>query len=378
MLRLGSDAPSDLSSLEYDSAGTEDKTTLQATLSSTSTSSAVSKDTTKAKKRKGKSKSRERRGSNSPAIPDPESPVDGPSQLSRIPTPVPTTITDVWKVYEDVCLLCAGAWMGSLSARAANGGAPPHGMPGHNPNSACENCLQPLPTSSIKSHVYPTSLGHREGASTSLRLEGDDDVLLQTLRSAGKMREVSGSSQITTASGVSGAETLVAGNTSSERAPDPVQSTGNPQVTVTLNLLSTLDQYAEWQIGVLRAYVRSLVGLPERRAQDKSGERDAGSSSQGSSNLRLTLTPRDMVLLDLNPLSSGDVRYLESLAKEYAGHVVVHLEVDDAEDPSKVSEDEEELEGGYVHQKKRVNDMNVDLVVKRGWKELVAVVFGFV
>ena len=102
---------------------------------------------------------------------------------------------------------------------------------------------------------------------------------------------------------------------------------------------------------------------PPQIALDKGKGREA--ATKGTSVTRrprkrvatLTLTPRDLLLLDLNPLSSIDVKYLEAIVKEYASRVEVHHSGESGNDS--------------------VDDIKVELGVRRGWRDLVGVVLGF-
>ncbi|EAU83600.2 hypothetical protein CC1G_07973 [Coprinopsis cinerea okayama7 len=392
-------------------------TVLQSSLSSGSSSSGSSTSTTKPKKRKGKSKSRERnrdrRASSSgvPSSPRPQHqhhrhslsvapPREGSegSQLGRIPA-IPTSLVDAWKVYEDVCLVCAGVWMGALCSRAGAAGAPVVGSATQSSGSTTRStsapcCVPPRPTSPL---TLPPEIDGSGGlvpsSTTGVQLDGDDDILLRTVRGApGKAREVSTSTANTAASD----KTLVTANhlevkfdgeaENTTSASGSTTTNWSTEIMITLGLLYTLERYARWQIGVLHAYVRSLVVA---RRMEPVSNKDVLLDEDGNMGLKLTLTPRDVVLLDLNPLSSGDVRYLEALVREYAGQVVVKVEVDTPED-QQVQSDEEEVttlqeDSGRQQQGTSTTrsrggqkDVNIDLVVKRGWRDLVGVVFGFV
>ncbi|KAH6918331.1 hypothetical protein BKA70DRAFT_13308 [Coprinopsis sp. MPI-PUGE-AT-0042] len=358
---------------------------LQPSTSTASSSSSASHGTpiSKPKKQKSKSKSRERRNRGDSQSGSSSSALSRPQSLgalgSRTTPTIPTSLTDAWKVYEDMCLVCANAWMGALCARAGGGPLSP---------SVSQSCLHPsgpcsIPPAPIQAPTIPpvtVTEPEPSGKSTAIQLEGEDDILLRTVRGPGdlspgilaKMRDPSSSSYATYTSTLVGDETI-------ESKPIDAAVLGALPVSTaiacealsadhatTLNLLHTFDRYASWQIGVLRTYVKSLVG---------------NNTLEEGSQVKLTLTPRDLVLLDLNPLSSGDVKYLEALLKEYAGHVVITVQ-DDQEGENVGEEVPAAVEGeaprlSFRSKAKAARDVSVELVVKRGWKELFGVVFGF-
>jgi hypothetical protein len=351
---------------------------LQPSSSTASSSSSASQGTaiSKPKKQKSKSKSRERRNRGDSRT-SPSLALSRPQSPARTTPTIPTSLTEAWKVYEDMCLVCANAWMGTLCARAGGGPLSP---------SASQTCLHPSEPCSIPPApidpptVPPVTVTEAEpsGKSTAVHLEGDDDILLRTVRSPAelspgvlaKMRDASSSSCATYTSG----QTLVGDEAAQSKPIDAVVLGALPVSTAiacealsidhatTLNLLHTFDRYASWQIGVLRTYIKSLVG-------------DGASELEEGSQLKLTLTPRDMVLLDLNPLSSGDVKYLEALLKEYAGHVVIAVQGSESGEEPMTAGQAPRL--SLIRKGKATREVTVDLVVKRGWKDLFGVVFGF-
>ncbi|KAJ2936099.1 hypothetical protein H1R20_g994, partial [Candolleomyces eurysporus] len=94
------------------------------------------------------------------------------------------------------------------------------------------------------------------------------------------------------------------------------------------------------------------------------------SKSKKSKKMTFTMYPRDLLSLDLNPLSGSDVKYLEGVVGEYASRVVVSSSGTGAKAPA-ASEQQESSSSGEATQEVRVK-----LVVKRGWRDLVGVVFG--
>ncbi|TFK22844.1 hypothetical protein FA15DRAFT_671093 [Coprinopsis marcescibilis] len=266
---------------------------------------------------------------------------------------IPTTLADAWKVYEDVCLVCAGVWMGALSARAGAGGAS-LGVPG-----AFEDMSLDLPLCSCSRSLVAKDL--EQDSDDNLPHDHDHDHTASSLPK--KQRDVSwsnASAETATRSGPT--KTLAAPSvnlpssasiSASASATEEEDDHHNRidlelRVSVTVAILDLLERYAQWQIGVLRAYARSLIG--------------GGEDLRSGGKLTLVLNPRDLVLLDLNPLSTGDIKYLEALLAEYAG--CIRLRTD------RGSASRSRVEGS--------TDVSVELVVKRGWKDLVGVVLGFV
>ena len=99
----------------------------------------------------------------------------------------------------------------------------------------------------------------------------------------------------------------------------------NGQVMTALAILQTFHAHISFQLSVLE----NLLALQE------------SSTSTASSEERVVyLTPKDILAFELGPFSGFDARYLEWLAQEYV-------------------------------------DSGVKVVVKRGWKDLLSVVFGY-
>ncbi|KAJ4481239.1 hypothetical protein J3R30DRAFT_3465578 [Lentinula aciculospora] len=219
-----------------------------------------------------------------------------------------TTWTDVWRVYEDVCLVCAGLWIGSWRG----------------------NSLQ----------SYSTSNGAENWG--SVKLEGDDDLTLNSISgideggqirslgagiegrpsSSSPMRETGGmfirprnaaGSKYTPQSSSTDADVDHAEFSTLE---DSVHD--DMQLRTTLALLQTFHAHTLFRLSTLE----SLLPPPNER-----------------SNKTISLVPKDILALELGPFSSVDEKYLEWLVLEYGG--------------------------------------GTTLVVKRGWKDLFGIVFGY-
>lgn len=255
-----------------------------------------------------------------------------------------TAWTDAWQVYEDVCIICAGLWMGSWR--------------GNSPMS------------------YSTADGAENWG--SVRLEGDDDLTVDGayVRNVGmgiEGRPVDGGSTLGVSSATSkasrrasavswssGRATVVgtlSGNGKQRQgstfAPPAVAAAGGDdhvsghgpgresdghmkdgQLLTTMATLQTFHAHTLFQLSVLENLLaqqgisQSSSATPTSRSRDK----DKDNTVQ--------LTPKDILAFELGPLSGFDAKYLEWLVQEYAGN-------------------------------------NVKVVVKRGWRDLLGAIFGY-
>ncbi|KAF7298361.1 hypothetical protein MKEN_01360700 [Mycena kentingensis (nom. inval.)] len=258
-----------------------------------------------------------------------------------------TAWTDAWRVYEDVCVICAGLWMGAWRGNSAPS--------------------------------YSTATGASNWG--SIRLEGDEDFSFSAVErraesessAAPPAAASSGSSNIRNVGlGIEGGPKLASGSgvgtnkamrrtsgmswassratVTASPAPKPygkgiardevliedVEDADTSQVLTALSLLQTLQAHTTWQIERLGAVVAAKLRAPPP------GE------ETGESETTIILSTRDLLALELGALSSTDAKFLEWLAAEYA------LVGRDA-DASKVL-----------------------VVVKRGWREMFGAVFGLV
>ncbi|KAF9074596.1 hypothetical protein BDP27DRAFT_1416010 [Rhodocollybia butyracea] len=203
-----------------------------------------------------------------------------------------TAWTDVWRVYEDVCLVCAGLWMGSWRGN------------------------------SIQS--YSTSNGAENWG--SVRLEGDDDLTMNTMvgsSEGGQMRNLGAgiegrpvaSSSINNPMKKTSGMSLGTGKASgSNKTPqNSITDVGDnqpetsiidtperddAQLRTTSALLQTFHAHTLFQLSTLE----SLLPPPPER-----------------SNGTIQLTPKSILAFELGPFSSMDERYLEWLISEYGG-----------------------------------------------------------
>ncbi|KIK65185.1 hypothetical protein GYMLUDRAFT_56608 [Collybiopsis luxurians FD-317 M1] len=237
----------------------------------------------------------------------------GASGITEQKAKLITAWTDVWRVYEDVCLVCAGLWMGSWRGN------------------------------SIQS--YSTSNGAENWG--AIRLEGDDDLTLNTITesSEGQIRNlgagiegrpVPASPTTTKPMRRTSAMTIVGRGKKSSTTPQPsltdaevereaesstvedVFERDDAQLRTTLALLQTFHAHTSFQLSTLE----SILPPPSDRQQST-----------------VYLVPKDILAFELGPFSSVDARYLEWLVEEYGGGATV--------------------------------------VIRRGWKDLFGIVFGY-
>ena len=186
-------------------------------------------------------------------------------------------------MYEDVCIMCAGLWIGPWWGSST----------GNNANWG------------------------------GVRLEGDDDLSVggSYVRNTGMGRPEAISSlaapkpqrRSSGLSWASGKSTGVKVNTQQASPPStmPLDELVGPnqrrdrQVLTTLALLQTFHAHTHFQLSRLASF------LP--------------SASLASSSGTVSLSPKDVTSLELGPLSGFDTRYLQWLADEYGGGVNVEI-----------------------------------------------------
>ncbi|EPQ53118.1 hypothetical protein GLOTRDRAFT_140044 [Gloeophyllum trabeum ATCC 11539] len=208
---------------------------------------------------------------------------------SKAPGKLPPAWTDVWRIYEDVCLVCAGLWLGAWR----------------------NNSTMSYSTVGQEGSSAPSNWG-------SVRLEGDDDLTVSGtyVRNVGmgiEGRPASESSEgsakkpksMRRNSGMSLA------TMKDKKRKDASSSTTVPagaddrDVLTTMALLQTFHANTRFLLSRLAAYVPS-------------SDADAIPSS-------IVLTPKDILTFELGPLSSLDARFLEWLTEEYGGGVRVSV-----------------------------------------------------
>lgn len=248
-----------------------------------------------------------------------------------------TAWTDAWQVYEDVCIICAGLWMGSWR--------------GNSPAS------------------YSTANGPENWG--SVRLEGDDDLTLDGtyVRNVGmgiEGRPTVGGSTLSVSSPAprntrrisamswSSGKTSTAGTlpsssnsrtqqaSSTQTGPVPITTSSNGEVC-TLNPYTNTEDVARRRNGQLMTALAVLqtfhahISFQISVLENLLAQQDSASSDADSGEAVVYMTPKDILAFELGPFSSFDARYLEWLGQEYG----------------------------------------VRVVVKRGWKDLLNAIFGY-
>lgn len=247
-------------------------------------------------------------------------------------------------MYEDVCVICAGIWLGTWRApstfsrdpsgsRAENWGS--IRLTGDDGLSASPEGAEDSDAKSTKSKVYVRNVGMGiEGRPGGSELTGQEDgTPLQRMPKSA--RRASGSSVWTW---TAGRGTFTAPSSSSQKArkasPEADSSEEREwtaakramQVDLTLALLQTFQANTD----ALLARLGEL--LPERTAHSHNASNAVGSAPA------LVLTPKDLMSFDLGPLSGLDGRFVEWLVEVYGN-------------------------GARV-------------VVRRSWRDVVALIFG--
>lgn len=240
---------------------------------------------------------------------DADQPCCCPSQESSVKSKFVSTWTDAWRVYEDVCIICAGLWMGSWRGNSTQS--------------------------------YSTANGAENWG--AVRLEGDDDLTMGGSYARNVGMGIEGGPQATSSGGIgntapprsphghsfSSKSTTKSGKAGSNRARrvstidhEFAQRDNAGHVLTTMTLLQAFHAHTSFQLSVLQSF------LPK------------GISNLGfEADHTLCLTPKDILTFELGPLSGSDAKYLEWLAEEYA--------------------------------------CGNKLVIKRSWRDLWGVIFGY-
>lgn len=251
--------------------------------------------------------------------------------------------TDVWRVYEDVCVICAGLWMGTWRS-SSSFSRDPQGSRAENWGSirlTGEDALSGSPVDadakSSKSRTYVRNVG--------MGIEGRPDgsappspgpaaneygMLARSPKSA---RRASGSSVWTWTAGrgalshAAVAQKARKADTADDDAEEDTAAARRArQVATTLALLQTFQANTD----ALLARLADL--LPERAGHSHNMANVPGNGSA------VVLTPKDLLSFDLGPLSGLDGRFVEWLVEVYGN-------------------------GARV-------------VVRRGWRDVMALIFG--
>ncbi|KAH9938813.1 uncharacterized protein BXZ73DRAFT_89188 [Epithele typhae] len=266
--------------------------------------------------------------------------------------------TDVWRVYEDVCVMCAGLWMGAW--RASSG-----------------------PTNASFGPPYASFPRRAESWNSNLRLDGgpDDDAISTRTRSESHVRAlgqgIEGRPPPPANGRTSRALRRVSTNTLSAltratkgNGTDPPRTStstltmgkGTPSVSTSVVPVADIAPTPSSQMFIPGERGRQFPDAPpppERRARQVATTLALLDAFHAHTSAVLTrfsviletrrweatsgglvcLTPKDVMSFELGPFSGLDARFVEWLGEEYGGGVRV--------------------------------------CVKRGWKDLVGLVLGF-
>ncbi|KAF4622156.1 hypothetical protein D9613_009405 [Agrocybe pediades] len=252
-------------------------------------------------------------------------PGDSPSKSKSAPA-----WTDAWRVYEDVCVICAGLWMGNwrnnstMSYSTANGpenwgsvrlegddDLTANGAYVRNVGMGIEG--RPVESSTLGISGPSTSKASRR--TSAMSWSSGKATMVGSLAGSGKARQASSSTN-PAASVPESNESYVT---------DSVEDEVHRRTGTTSALLQTFHAHTLFQLSVL---------------EDLLSRQGISSSPEDGIETVVNITPKDILAFELGPLSGLDAKYLEWLVQEYAGD-------------------------------------NVKVNVKRGWKDLVAAVFGY-
>ncbi|TFK51280.1 hypothetical protein OE88DRAFT_1712549 [Heliocybe sulcata] len=209
---------------------------------------------------------------------------------------LPPAWTDVWRIYEDVCLVCAGLWLGAWR----------------------NNSTMSYSTVNREGSSAPSNWG-------SVRLEGDDDLT------------VGGSYVRTVGMGIEGrpaSDDSGEGNSRKTQTRSPRRNSGMSLSTLkdkerkdastsSTEPVHDFDAIRDRDIlttmALLQTFHANTCFLLSRLATYlPSSDADAIPSS-------IVLTPRDMVSFELGPLSTLDAKFIEWLMDEYGRGTQVTL-----------------------------------------------------
>ncbi|KAF9005013.1 hypothetical protein BDQ17DRAFT_1353622 [Cyathus striatus] len=227
--------------------------------------------------------------------------------------------TDVWRVYEDVCLLCAGLWMGSWkNGQGGTGGVRLDG----------EDELQVDEERESGGGVYVRNLG--------MGIEGvpgpahDSAVLPSQGHSGPGGKKQRRASSLWSAPGTWGKSKVPREELTEEGViislSTPPES-AQRLVLTTLALLQTFHAHTCFQVGVLEGLLVREGLIPSSPSSSHHGPTSSSytirsrsrSPPKPSANKEriLSLTPKDVLSFELGPLSGLDARYLEWMVAEY-------------------------------------------------------------
>lgn len=270
---------------------------------------------------------------------------------------------DGWRLYEDVCVACASTWMG-LGFGSSFGLGSSLGVSGKS-----EGTVWGIGRSGALRVKDPDRERMRSWGlnsnSSGIRLEGEDEGLgIRTLGRGIEGRPLGGHVDARPSMRGGGSRTASSATASSARRMQN-SSTGKGvpqdesadidrelakqrrrrrQIRTTLALLSIFQSYSEFLCDKLEEVLEDAARRCGSSFEDNSSP-DSAMSTLRESNppSTLVLTPRDIIALELGLLSDLDARFLEWLAERRC-----------------------KAEGLGRH-----------VVVRRGWRDIMGVLFGF-
>ncbi|KAJ7769409.1 hypothetical protein B0H16DRAFT_1411336 [Mycena metata] len=263
----------------------------------------------------------------------PDAAQNGKSSASPI-----TAWTDAWRVYEDVCVICAGLWMGgwrgnSTASYSTAGGAANWGavrLEGDEDLSlrALGVGVEGSSGTTIGGHVRSVGMGIEGGPKVS----GSTGLSRKSTRRSSGMSWSSGRATVTGSSLAKGKGLPATADDEQEdedlddgeEMAEAARGQRDGQILTTLSLLQTLHAHTSFQLSTLERF------LPASTTNHQPIDNAPGV---------IALSSKDMSAFELGPMSGMDARYLEWIASEYGGGAAV--------------------------------------VIKRGWKEMLGAIFGY-
>ncbi|KAG9312677.1 hypothetical protein JVU11DRAFT_7094 [Chiua virens] len=235
--------------------------------------------------------------------------------------------TDAWQLYEDVCLVCAGLWIGSWRGNSSTSYSTGNGSIANWGSFRSDGDVD-------------LSLGGAYMRNLGLGIEGRPDASsgpnVKGMRKSGGMSLSAPSSSTLPRRQNSSSSDFTSISMPRLNDPEPsgdmdqvVRERRERQFLTTLALLQTFHANTCFQLSRLASMIPSSSATLV----------DVSSSGTPTNAEVIYVTPKDILSFELGPLSSLDARYLEWLADEYGG--------------------------------------GARFVVKRGWKDLFSVLLGF-
>ncbi|KAI9461513.1 hypothetical protein F5148DRAFT_243292 [Russula earlei] len=223
----------------------------------------------------------------------------------------PSLWTDAWRLYEDVCLACAGLWTG----RAGRGGArlqESWAEPEEPPNASVRmrvrahgEGIEGRPMTTTGGFVRTTSRSYRRAsrrylpspwtATPSIEDDAPNDAYKD---------DDDGDDQ--------------------DEEEDDAVLVHNRQGRTTLALLQTFHAQTRFWLSRLAALLPPPSSPPTPDSVDTGPE---GRRERAAEKSVIQLAPRDVLELELGPLSSLDARFVEWLAEEYCARPDVRVSV---------------------------------------------------